>query len=201
MGGIGSGPSSVHGTKDTTDDCLHIDIRHWAREGLLAPGNSFDWRWLCDGADVASIHVEVNDDWLSINYRSRRPGATWKRISCYISVDWTDCHFGGQRAWFRCPATGCHARCASLYLRAGIFACRHCHHLTYESQRERQHQRLARKAERIRRRLGWPTGILSPGGAGKPKGMHMRTYIRLQEKHDAAVKSVMNWAVSRFRLL
>lgn len=35
-----------------------------------------------------------------------------------------------------------------------------------------------RRADRIRRRLGWDAGIANPSG-GKPKGMHWRTFARL----------------------
>jgi len=200
MGGIGSGPTSVHNAKDTTDDYLHIDIRQWARKGLLTPGNSFDWRWLCDGTPIASIHVEINDDCLCLSYRSRRSGGSWHSMACCIPVDKTDCNFGGHRIWLRCPTAQCRRRLALLYLRDGIFSCRQCHNLTYESQRERAHQRLVRKAEEIRSQLGWPTGILNPGGSGKPKGMHRRTYFRLKGEHDDAVKLVVDWANSRFNL-
>ena len=41
-----------------------------------------------------------------------------------------------------------------------------------------------RRADTIRRRLGWEAGIANPAG-GKPKGMHWRTYERLKSEHDA----------------
>ena len=40
------------------------------------------------------------------------------------------------------------------------------------------------KADKIRRRLGWPAGIANPTG-GKPKGMHWKTFDRLRLQHDA----------------
>jgi hypothetical protein len=71
-----------------------------------------------------------------------------------------------------------------------IFACRHCHDLAYACQRERDDDRAARRADKIRSRLGWPPGILN-GGGDKPKGMHWRTYWRLQEQYWAQASKVL----------
>lgn len=62
--------------------------------------------------------------------------------------------------------------------------CRQCYQLAYPSQREDAGDRAARRAHRIRDRLGWPGGVLEGGGWGKPKGMHWRTYERLCDDHD-----------------
>ena len=67
-----------------------------------------------------------------------------------------------------------------------IFACRHCHKLAYDCQRETDDDRAARRADTLRRRLGWEAGILN-GDGGKPKGMHWRTFERLKARHDAYV--------------
>jgi len=67
-----------------------------------------------------------------------------------------------------------------------IFACRHCHKLAYQCQRETDDDRAMRRAETIRRRLGWEPGILN-GEGGKPKGMYWRTFERLKAEHDAFV--------------
>ena len=55
--------------------------------------------------------------------------------------------------------------------------------LAYEAQREDETDRLARRADAIRDRLGWEAGILNPDG-WKPKGMHWRTFWRLKAEHD-----------------
>jgi hypothetical protein len=105
-----------------------------------------------------------------------------------VYLDWTDCNFGGQRAWFHCPALGCGRRVAILYLGGGIFACRHCYQLAYPSQREPDYDRAARRADKIRKRLCWEQGILNPKGWQKPKGMHWKTFERLNKEHDALVE-------------
>lgn len=64
-----------------------------------------------------------------------------------------------------------------------VYACRHCHQLAYESQRETSSDRAIRRADAIRDRLKWEPGILNPDG-WKPKGMHWRTFWRLKADHD-----------------
>ncbi len=116
-----------------------------------------------------------------------------------VELDWADCHLGGQRAWFRCPAKGCGRRVAILYGGA-IFACRHCHRLAYESQREAGYDRMARRADKLRDKLGWEPGILNGDGI-KPKGMHWRTFERLKVEHDALVGASLAGMAQRFGLL
>ncbi len=50
-----------------------------------------------------------------------------------------------------------------------VFACRHCHRLAYTCQREADYDRVTRRADTLRDRLGWKPGILNGEGL-KPKG-------------------------------
>jgi hypothetical protein len=120
-------------------------------------------------------------------------------MHAWRQFDWTPCTYGGQRAWFRCPAVGCGQRVALLY-GGRIFACRHCYRLTYRSQRETPDDRLARRADKIREQLGWELGILN-GSGWKPKGMHWRTFRRLTAEHDALVHASLTGMAQRLGLL
>lgn len=182
MGGIGSGRHWYWDAKNTTDDYRSIDVRRWKRGGLLTPHRSFHWQWLRYGEVVATIRVRTEPGRVILTYRHRRDGEDWKAESYPVYLDWTACHLGGQRPWFLCPARGCGRRVAILY-GDGIFACRHCHQLAYPSQRETWDDRAARKADRIRDKLGWEPGILN-GNRGKPRGMHRRTFKRLVAEHE-----------------
>ena len=183
MGGRGSGRRWHYGAADCTDEYRSLDVRRWQRDGLLMPGRWFGWQWRRDGEIVASIQVVAETDRVTLSYRHRRAGEDWKSEEYPVGLSWTPCTFGGQRAWFICPAAGCGRRVAILY-GGSIFACRHCHGLVYRSQRESVGDRAARRAEKIRARLGWEPGILNGPGWRKPKGMHQRTYERLSTEAE-----------------
>lgn len=197
MGGCGSG--DWQSGKDTTNDYRSLDVRRLQRDGLLTPGKAFSWEWSRNGENVASIHVRTEANRLILNYRHRSGSGDWQSIEYPVWLDWTECNYGGRRAWFRCPAKGCGLRVAVLY-GGTIFACRHCHHLAYVCQRESDYDRAARRADTIRRRLGWKVGILN-GPGWKPKGMHWRTFERLKAEHDAFVQVSLVGMAEQFGLL
>jgi hypothetical protein len=116
-----------------------------------------------------------------------------------VPLDWTACTFGGARPWFLCPANGCGHRVAKLYLGgSGIFACRRCYRLVYDCQRESDDDRATRRAETIRKRLGWQPGILNLPGR-RPKGMHRCAFERLKARHDAFVNASVAGMAKRLR--
>lgn len=199
MGGTGSGRHWRYDAKDSTSDYRLIDIRRWKRDGLLDPNQSFGWHWSRNGENVASINVQTEPGQVILTYRHRRGGEEWKDKSYPVRLDWTHCNFGGKRPWFLCPAIGCGRRVAILYC-GGIFACRHCYQLAYPSQRETYDDRAARRADRIRDKLGWEPGILN-GKGWKPKGMHWDTYERLTAQHDAFVVVSLAGIAERLKIL
>ncbi|MCP4994933.1 MAG: hypothetical protein GY934_14285 [Gammaproteobacteria bacterium] len=199
MGGIGSGQYWRHGSKETTEDYMPLDIRRWTQEGLLVPGNYFGWQRTCNDKVTASIRVQVETNHVNLIYRHRSGGGEWKDENYPVYLEWTACNLGGKRPWFFCPARGCGRRVAILY-GGGIFACRHCHELAYPSQRETYDDRAARRADRIRDKLGWELGILN-GDGWKPKGMHWSTFERLTVQHDAFVQISLGGIVQRFNML
>ena len=194
MGGFGSGRGQRG--KNTTGDMQPLDIRKLHRDGLLIPGRTFGWHWTVNGNEVASIGMRTEVDRLILNYRSRSNGGEWQPMEYAVTLEWTPCHLGGRRAWFLCPARGCGRRVAVLF-GGSIFACRHCHDLAYDSQRETDDDRAMRRADTIRRRLGWGAGIANPEG-GKPKGMHWRTLERLKAEYHTFANA--SWAGMAERL-
>ena len=194
MGGYGSGRGQ--GGKDTTSDMRPLDIRRLHRAGLLTPGRVFSWQWSVCGREVASIQMRSEAGRVILDYRSRSHGGEWQPMEYSVYLEWTDCHLGGRRPWFLCPAKGCGRRVAILF-GGSIFVCRHCHKLAYQCQREPAYNRAARRADTIRRRLGWEAGILN-GNGRKPKGMHWLTFARLKAEHDAFAYT--SWAGMAERL-
>jgi hypothetical protein len=171
--------------KDTTDSYRSIDIRYLNRKGFLRPGASFTLRWIRNGEHTGSIHASTTWHSLVLAYRTRPRGSDeWQQQEYPVELARTPCYYGGERTWFLCPARGCGRRVAVLY-GGGIFACRHCHQLAYESQREQPHDRALRRAQAIRMKLGG-SGSMADPFPGISKGMHWRTYERLRDEHDRA---------------
>lgn len=198
MGGRGSGRRSQIG-KDATDDYRALDVRRWQRDGYLTPGRAFSWQWTRNGEVLASIQVRTESDRVILSYRQRGGGDQWKDERYPVRLSWSPCTYGGQRAWFLCPAAGCGQRVAILY-GGGIFACRHCYRLAYPSQRESPDHRALRRADRIRARLGWEPGILNGDGC-KPKWMRWRTFQRLSAEHEAYVGASLAGVAQRLGIL
>jgi hypothetical protein len=194
MGGMGSGRH--HGGRTTTNQMRSLDVRRLARDGLLTPGLAFGWNWTRHGETTASIQIRTETDRVILSYRRRDYAGEWQQMEYPVFLEWTDCSLGGRRAWFQCPAQGCGRRVAILY-GGRVFACRHCHKLAYESQREAYDDRACRRADNIRMRLGWHPGIANPTG-GKPKGMHWRTYSRLMAEYSTFAQT--SWAGMAERL-
>jgi len=157
------------------------------------------WQWTRDGETVASIQMQAAQDCVILIYRHRRGSGEWKDEQYPVRIVRTPCNIGGERPWFICPVVGCGRRVAILY-GGGIFACRHCYQLAYASAREDVGDRAARRADRLRARLGWEPGILN-GNGGKPKWMRRRTFERLATEHDQFVGRCMQAAALKFGLL
>lgn len=118
---------------------------------------------------------------VDVNYSYRG-----KAYSYSIRLDKTACHFGNYRHWWLCPK--CSKRVAVLYC-AGTYVCRHCLSVPYGSQLQQPIDRLFSRADAIRQRLGWQSGI-AYGNQGRPKGMHFTTYYRLVIEHDRIVQRI-----------
>jgi hypothetical protein len=176
---------------DTTNDYIRLDVRWLKRERFLQPGYSGTVSWSRRGERFALINISAGDGELRLQYRTRSRGDEWQEKDYSVEVELVPCHFGGHRAWFRCPIAGCGQRVAILY-GATLFACRRCLRLTYESQREAPHYRALHKAQTIHEKLGG-TGIIDDP-VFKPKWMHWRTYYRqLLQFREAEARAVPPW--------
>lgn len=165
-----------------------VDVRQWARRGLLAGSAGFTWTWSRGGDPAGSIGVVVDSgQCLTLRYATTDTG-TRRDVVQRVELLATGCHLGGVRRWFACPCCG--RRVALLYLRWGRFACRPCQRVAYASQSEDELGRLWRKQAKIEARLGdtWR----------RPKGMRRRTYERLmdalqdcEERRDTALAPLL----------
>lgn len=165
-------------TKRSTDNMHRLDIRRIARDGLLTPGKSFNWQWTRSGAVVASIGVTVDTaNSVTLDYRSKQ-GGDWQDKRYQVTVSWTACNYGGNRPWWHCPCCG---RRVAVLWGGSVYACRHCQQINYESTRTTESSKPFERADKLRKRLGWPAGIAYGPGI-KPKGMHWTTFERQLDK-------------------
>lgn len=183
MGSFGSTRWNLVNTKDTVEANRSLDINKLNRDGCLRPGYRGVWQFTLNGEPVGRIHLRRDDDLLRILYRIRQCGGEWRDVEQPTPIVWRPCRFGGARPYFVCPGTVngivCGRRVAKLYGAGTYFLCRHCYQLAHASQREDRYDRALRRANNIRMRLGGEPGTASAFPA-RPKGMHRRTYDRLQ---------------------
>lgn len=179
MGGRGSGRSSGYGfLVDKCEDYLSIDIAWLKRQGSLTSGKSGSITWSRGGKTTSSIGYRVEADGLRMIYRTRRAENEWQDVNDLIPFTWTDANFNGRRQWFSCPS--CNRRCRIIY-GGSYYRCRKCYRLKYESQYEPIFGRAADQRHKLRKRLG-QAGSLEDPFPPKPKGMHWKTYRRLEAR-------------------
>ena len=193
--------------KNLTDDFRTLDVRWLQRQGYLEPGESVT-RYFNDRRNgPKEVLIDVHEGYLILIYTVTLRGEV-RTIETPVPIDWSQCHLGGRRPWFICPNNACRRRVAILYGKL-VFACRHCHRLAYKCQKEADDDRALRRANRIRRRLGWKPGTLNLPGWHvdpawswyKPKGMHQMTYQRLLNEHNAFAMSAIGGMGMRLGLI
>lgn len=200
MGGIGSGHHVRLEARNTTEDLHRLDLNTLRRDGLLTPGLDFDLTWRHHERVLRVIHVEVEPERLFLSHPFRMRDGDFQITRYPVPLTTTPCGAGGERTWFQCPVPGCGRRVGALY-GGPLFACRHSYRLAYPSQRARPWERAARRANRIRSRLGWTEGILVHPERVKPRGMHWRTFFRLQAEHDALVDTALQGIDAQLRAI
>jgi hypothetical protein len=195
MGGLGSGSWPRGPTTPVVEQCRRLDVRAWARGGLLQPGTRFTVTWRTPEPWPAAIDVRVDVGGVWLVSPHAPP------VALPVALTWTPCHYGGQRPWWHCPGLGpgrpCGRRVALLYAARGRFGCRPCAGLAYASQRRDRAARRLDRAERIRRRLGGPVSVLEDFPP-RPPGMHRRTYARLRGAAQAATHEGLALTAAKF---
>lgn len=99
-----------------------------------------------------------------------------KSYNYSVRLDKTACNYGGNRYWYVCPKCG--RRTSVLYC-AGIYMCRRCIGANYESQLNRDRDRLITKRNKIASKLEWIGQFAEIGQEIRPKGMHQKTFYNL----------------------
>jgi hypothetical protein len=191
MGGYGSGrPSSG---RPTTDSLLFLDIRYMRRAGFfqLTPGTTYQGslEWSYRGKPSGNISVIVQGTEAAyppeivLDYSVKTQSeTTWTPVRERITIETTECHYGGERPWFLCPQ--CFSRRAVLFSVDGRFRCRECHDIVYSSTRETADDRVFRRALALQKRLGGHKHGTVFDPESKPSNMHWSTYGRICNELD-----------------
>ena len=141
MGGYGSSRWNDHTPKRTVESALTLNVmrligRIIPREAV-ALGAAYRTKivWRMNGQEIGWISCELRHasgtPYLVLSY------TTGGKQQLYnVGLVSTPCQFGGMRLWFQCPHCGRRAGCIFLPPGEHIFACRHCHGLTYTSAKE-----------------------------------------------------------------
>jgi hypothetical protein len=174
VGGYGSGR---HGWKPLAEGRLRLDVNRLHREGALKPGAVTFIYW-----QDSTIQTTSRPPELILSYTVAAGTDHAQSLSYAVPLSFTKCHYGGSRPWFICPSVTCNQRVGTLRRIGNYFLCRHCGDLAYLSQRLDLEERLRRRAEKIRVRLGCG-GDRWADFPPKPKGLHWRTYRRLEAEH------------------
>lgn len=198
MGGYGSGRQVESGPGYKTADLSSLDVREVAKLGILTPGFRAKRKFRQNGEVFATVQAETTRHRLTLDLQGELKNNERVEHRWSLGLSWTPCNFGGERPWFICPTPGCNRRVAILYGLSDL-ACRNCHSLSYRSQSETPGDRAARKANKIRRKLGWEPGFLN-GPGWKPPGMHRTTFSRLSAEHDEFVRRALLEIAAKLRL-
>src|SRR3954468_1662186 len=195
MGGLGSGRRPSFPT--TLDDLRAVDLRYLRRHGILEPGRGGTLRWSRAGRETGSVQFAVGQDTLTLTYPVRDRGEeAWPEVVEPVRVSRTAQPFGGERLWFACP--GCGRRCGVLY-GGRRFHCQRSCAPPYGSQHEAPHERLLRRLQAIRARLGGneyaSLGLPFPP---KPKRMRQATYRRRRAEARRYSDAMAAAAAERF---
>lgn len=136
----------MHIATQTVEQAKVIDVGWCNERGLFQGGVSgvITWTRERDGKEVASVgHAFVDDgptDALVLFYTitANRGDEGPREVSYLIRIEYTECNFGGERPWFRCPV--CDGRVAKLYKKPehDQYACRDCGGLLYKLQTYRK---------------------------------------------------------------
>lgn len=127
--------------------------------------------------DLNSIHIKEVELQHSIGGFQRLNNGYW------IETTSQRCNYGGLRYFFICP--NCGKSVIRLYYHDDRLVCRKCTGGRYWTENRAKGERIERKIEAIRAKLGTQ--------GTKPKGMHSKTYERLTHELESLNQKSDDW--------
>ena len=130
--------------KKIKENLITLDAPWLKKKGYFLGYKSGGITWT-HGASGLKEHISIIIDLTSINPYIKFFGVQIDQNGQKKDVEYeypltkTPCNYGGKRWWLICAFEGngkiCNRRVNNLYMSesSGLFACRHCQNLTYES--------------------------------------------------------------------
>jgi hypothetical protein len=204
VGGYGSGGHNRK--RATAEGCVRLDAAMLRRAGMLSAAPVMAWAWSYTSRGERSawavakwqragdmLHVMI----IPTPWEPGQPLPDVRRHAVPISR--TDCTFGKSRAWMHCPACGRRVFRLFHYPRVvdqhgqpvDMLSCRQCLRLSYDLWQARGFDRDRMRCERIVGKLTSRGAVELDGWRAlpfRPRGMHRRTYKRIEQQYDAVAE-------------
>lgn len=151
------------GTVEQRSDLSIFRLKQWGYlEGCH--GGTLTWTWGLSGRQNSIglwVDTVSSEPFAKVNYTvTDRTDGSKQDYDYRIRLLTTPCNLGGRRFWFCCPHCG--RRSGVLHIDGGLFVCRLCANLTYESRNESRMGRpggigyflvCERRADEIRKKM------------------------------------------------
>ena len=182
------------GSRPLVEDVPEFSVLKCTRSGSLRNGSQSTVTWHFLNGQIGQGKIHSHGESITLDYQMRSGDEAWHSEKIDIELDFTPVHLGGERTWFLCPSCG--RRCLSLYW-LSQFECRRCHDLVYRTARVDSLQRLEVRLSKVRSKV---EGRVVAGAfiPRRPKGMHHRTYAKLDTEQREIERQMWRTAVARF---
>jgi len=179
---MGGSRSGRYGWRGVMEHRRQLNVRDLTKCTELGPGWIGPIHWGTDDNPGGSATILGIEGGIELRHNIVHDDETRTQVSERIQFRCRPCRYGGDRRYWACPR--CWRTCEAVVMasNASFWGCRKCLRLLYVSQGLVPRERLWRRAEQIRNRLG---GTDDDGYVWKPKWMRRRTFDRLCAKANA----------------
>ncbi len=168
--------------ESTTNEYLSVDLAKLKALGMLERHYRQSLSWSRGDERIANISIRPAPTYILFKYcHGAADDPNRQDIKEVMPIVETPCNYGGTRKWFACLS--CNRRVRILY-GGKYFRCRKCYGLKYNSQYEEKRFRYLDYARDIQRKVAGEYQDVDDPLAPRPKGMHRKTYRRLQREYD-----------------
>jgi len=139
-----------YSTREEADLVKKVEIWWLKKYGYLDGWKSggMEWKHGWNGGSIGIIGSTIdNDKYIRFQYNQTNWDGEKKTFDYKVELTTTPCNYGGVRYWFICPLSKnkvyCGRRIGVLYKNGDYFGCRHCHDLTYCSQKMNRNNKFS----------------------------------------------------------